>query len=278
MRCNIAVFTIRETLSEYIRANKIKSLVLGVSGGIDSTLCAALARPVCDDLKIPLIGRSLPTPSNKPDELERARMVGEAFCHDFKEVEINATPQIDALFDTNGVTGDDRKDKIRMGNVKARMRMILLYDLAQKNNGMVLSTDNYTELMVGFWTLHGDVGDFGMIQNYWKTEVYEMSEYLASNEERGREAIQLCIDAIPTDGLGITSSDLEQLGAKTYQEVDDILQEYFALNKLVQINGICPDIFGLLGKKIAELEKHPVIQRHLKTEFKRNNPYNIPRS
>jgi len=66
--------------------------------------------------------------------------------------------------------------------MKARIRMILLYDLAGGNDGMVLSTDNYTEYLLGFWTLHGDVGDFGMIQSLWKTEVYDMVEWIRDNE------------------------------------------------------------------------------------------------
>jgi len=269
----------RNELKNYIPTNKIRALVLGVSGGIDSTLCAALARPVCDELGIQLYGRSLPTVTNKESEVTIARQVGSAFCHDFVEVPIDeyfvAMSKIGLV---NGQTCQDRKEKIRLGNIKARIRMIFLYDLAQKNDGMVLGTDNYTELMVGFWTLHGDAGDFGMIQNYWKTEVYEMSKWLADNETRGREALLASINAIPTDGLGITSSDLEQLGAKTYNEVDEILQEYFDLQKLIQINGVGEDIVGRLGFRIDELEKHPVIQRHMRTEFKRNNPYNVPKA
>lgn len=266
----ITIYSIRNCLRNYVIHNNIKSLVLGISGGIDSTLCAALARPVCDNLGIKLIGRSLPTVTNKESEVNIAKMVGKAFCHDFAEVPIeNYFINANTICLDNGATDQDRKEKIRRGNIKARLRMMFLYDLAQKNDGMVLSTDNYTEFMVGFWTLHGDVGDYGMIQNYWKTEVYEMSKWIVANEELGKEALQASIDAIPTDGLGITSSDLEQLGAKTYDEVDAILQEYLDLVKIPKGQGLI--------KRFQELEKHPVIQRHLKTQFKRNNPYNIPR-
>ncbi len=92
-------------------------------------------------------------------------------------------------------------------------------------HGMVLSTDNYTELLLGFWTLHGDVGDYGMIQNLWKTEVYAMARYIVNNldNKKAKNALQLCIDAVATDGLGITNNDLEQIQAKTYEEVDQIL-------------------------------------------------------
>lgn len=269
---------IRMHLADYIINNRIKSLIIGISGGIDSTLCAALARPVCDSLTIPLIGRALHTATNKPDEVHRAKMVGEVFCHDFAEIPIDGYfTAINKICLDNGQTNQDYKEKIRLGNIKSRLRMMILYDLAQKKDGMVLSTDNYTEFMVGFWTLHGDVGDFGMIQNYWKTEVYEMSKWLVLQEELGRESIQLCIDAVPTDGLGITSSDLEQLGAKTYEEVDSILQEYFDLMQLVQVNGISKEIVGRLNLRCDALQQHPVIQRHLKTIFKRKNPYNLKR-
>jgi NAD+ synthetase len=139
--------------------------------------------------------------------------------------------------------------------------MIYLYNLAQQHKGLVLSTDNYTELLEGYWTLHGDVGDYGMIQSLWKTEVYELSKYLVEHElkqENEKQALQLCIDAVPTDGLGITSSDFEQLDAKNYNEVDFILKDYIE-------NG---------NKK---WENHSVIQRHIRSAYKRNNPYNLSR-
>ncbi|NOZ36435.1 MAG: hypothetical protein GXO80_14200, partial [Chlorobi bacterium] len=128
--------------------------------------------------------------------------------------------------------------------------------------GMVLSTDNYTELLLGFWTLHGDVGDYGMIQNLWKTEVYAMSRFLVNNLENKEQAKALdeCIDAVPTDGLGITNSDLDQIGASSYEEVDKILIHYLKN----------PNDISVLNLK--------VVQRKLASEFKRNNPYNIPRN
>jgi NAD+ synthetase len=141
--------------------------------------------------------------------------------------------------------------------------MIYLYNLAQKHGGMVLSTDNYTELMLGFWTLHGDVGDYGPIAMLWKTEVYECAKWLINNDLIFLEqqyALQRCIDATPTAGLGTTISDLDQLAASTYAEVDALLQEYIVERKR--------------GEKLIN---HPVIMRHLNSEFKRNNPCNVPR-
>ena len=165
----------------------------------------------------------------------------------------------------------EREEKIRFGNVKARLRMIHLYDLAQKNKGFGLSTDNYTEFLLGFWTINGDVFDYGMIQELWKTEVYNMTEWIAENEnisENASYSLSVMLDAVATDGLGITNSDLDQLipdwkdrhntTREGYTEVDDVLKKYFNDDNSV--------------------EDHPIIKRHLRTEFKRNNPLNLKRS
>ncbi len=258
---------IQNELESYIKKYNIKSLVIGESGGIDSATCSALAKPVCDKLNIKLIGRSISIETNTNDEKNRAKLVGNAFCNDFKEIDLTE------LYHTtfNNIEEDknnkiDTNYKVRLGNIKARLRMIYLYNIAQKYNGIVLSTDNYTELLLGFWTLHGDVGDYGMIQNLWKTEVYELAKYLIAEElinDNQKLALQACIDATPTDGLGITNSDLDQLGAKNYSEVDKILQKYIDTNTLPE--------------EKSKLEKTSVIKRHINSSYKRNNPLNLSR-
>ena len=180
-----ATKNIRKHLKDYVSDYKLQSLVLGMSGGIDSALCAALARPVCDELGIPLIGRGLPASTNKGEENDRADLTGKAFCRNYQTIDIDkgidgACYRLKYLLPGN-IYRDGGSNKIRRGNLMARVRMIILYDLAQLSNGIVLSTDNYTEYLLGFWTLHGDVGDYGMIQNLWKTEVYELAYWLCDN-------------------------------------------------------------------------------------------------
>ncbi len=136
--------------------------------------------------------------------------------------------------------------------------MILLYDMAQRYSGLVMSTDNLTEYLLGFWTIFGDQGDLGLIQNIWKTDVYQMSKYLIDTEiknERTQNALQSCIDAVPTDGLGITKSDLDQIGGDSYMEVDKVLYKYLSDNG---------------GDK-----SNPIVQRYERTHFKRTNPVNL---
>lgn len=248
---------IRKTVSEYLDNNKLQSLVLGISGGIDSALCAALLKPVCEAHNIPLIGRSITIETNASDEIARSIAVGEAFCHDFQHLDLTETflenKKLLVNFD------DSHLSKMRQGNMKARMRMMILFDLAQLYRGMVISTDNYTEFLTGFWTLHGDVGDYAPMQFLWKTEVYNLASFLLNEETpEQRAALQSCIDATPVDGLGISKSDCEQLGVPNYFEADKIFAAYFQGDE--------------------SLREHTLIKRFFASEYKRHNPMSIPRN
>ncbi|HLD89591.1 MAG TPA: NAD(+) synthase [Patescibacteria group bacterium] len=250
---------------EYVRRSRLESLVIGISGGIDSALVAALARVICDETGITLIGRSMPIVTNKPDEIARASAIGKCFCDDFETVSLDDVYNNLYKSISNPARHDitTKAERIRRGNVKARTRMILLYDLAHLNNGLVLSTDNYTELLLGFWTMHGDVGDYGMIQNLWKTEVYGLAAWLckkyAMNDAVDKaEALNACITAVPTDGLGVTDSDFDQLGLRRYTDIDNVLLKYIT-------DGV-------------EEDDSPVVLRYKNTHYKRNNPINLTRN
>jgi len=287
------VKNLRQLLKDYIIKSNLKSLVIGVSGGIDSALVCALAKPVVDELNIPLVGRSISIKSNKEDEKERARNIGKHFCTDFKEIDLSDLFTItkDYMMGTSDNEPEDKAYKIRMGNIKARMRMTYLYNLASEFGGLVLSTDNMTELNLGFWTICGDVGDYGLIQELWKTEVYGMTEWLAANEliyhtQDGSDALNSCITCDATDGLGITKTDLDQIlpdwkdrhtsTRSGYSEVDEIFISYF--ETVEKLNNTIPAYEkSKLISLLNIMNKSTVIQRHFKTEFKRNHPYNEKR-
>ncbi len=288
MNYDNVINNIREELKAYLIKCNLKSLVVGVSGGVDSALICALARPVCDELGIPLIGRSLPCKSNKEEELNRSNEVGAAFCNDYMEV--NLESKFDAMHDCVVCWEEKPSTKIADGNIKARIRMVYLYHVAGITNGIVLSTDNLTEYLLGFWTLHGDVGDYGMIQDLWKTEVYAMTTHLASQLEAGKghdpraQALMDCVKAVPTDGLGISNSDLDQIGAKTYSEVDRILKTWlcddedaFAHDEELKYSGR-PDTWFEMTEEREKVKDHPVVRRFENSHWKRNNPINIKRN
>lgn len=226
----------RKWLSQYIQNNHLQSIIIGVSGGIDSTVSCAISYPVCKELNIPLIGRSLPTATNKPDENSVAQLVGKAFCTDFKEVPIKDSFNFissDLILNEGPVT------KLQEGNIKARLRMIYLRHIAALHKGVVLDNDNFTEWNLGFWTVGGDSPmDINLGLHYlWKTEIYELAKYLEGeyhiNEVTNIDsnpqwvAIRESIKLTPTDGNGVSNSDCEQFGLDNYSQVDDVLKTMY---------------------------------------------------
>lgn len=252
-----AIKNIRQALANYIEKYKLKTLIIGISGGIDSALCAVLAKKVCEQQRIPLMGRSITIETNSQEEIKRSLEIGKQFCHDFTYLDLTET----YLVNKNQLPSLDESklSKLRQGNMKARMRMMLLYDLAQLNHGIVIATDNFTEYLTGFWTLHGDVGDYAPIIGLWKTEVYKLATFLLKecNKEQCK-ALKQAIKALPADGLGISHSDYDQLGVKDYFEADQLFLDYFKGNK--------------------KIENHLLIQKYLNSTFKRENPKFFSRS
>ena len=213
----------------YINDYNIQSLVIGLSGGIDSTLMAVLANKVCSIVNIPLIGVSLPTLTNNSTETEIAHTVGELFCTEFKEVSIHSA--YNELSEFVNEIGNSSKVPIPEGNIKARLRMIILYHLAWHNKGIVLDTDNQTEHQLGFFTIHGDQGDFGLLNDLYKTEVFELGKWIIDNWQltsRQKEAIQLSLNLNPTDGNGC-NPDLVQYGEPDFETVDKCLKDISVL-------------------------------------------------
>ena len=298
--------TVKRT-EDYICSNNLKCMVLGISGGIDSTVVAAICHEVSKRTGVPLIGRSLPTKHNKEGEKSTALMVGKAFCSDFKEVSIKYP--YDAYLDfLEGV--DEDINPIADGNIQARLRMIYLYNLASVHRGLVMDTDNLTENNLGYFTIHGDVGDFNPIGGLWKTEVFELAKWLkdhyweecehihaqeSSNEVcrqyvRMRykfEALNASLKLKPTAGLGITDSDLDEIGADSYDQVDYILQEILAWKKFKTSKGFdsfkeinCENF--LAEQQILDIPANIVVEvskRHFASEFKRKQlPIKIKRN
>lgn len=259
--------------TKYVNDNKVKALVLGMSGGIDSTLVAAMCDRIAQaaDHEVDVVGYALSIDSKK-EETDRGLKAAAAFCSKSGLIDLTYIYKVMAI----GIMGEDFKSddydaKIRRGNLKARTRMLKLYDIARAMGGMVMSTDNLTELLLGFWTLHGDVGDYGLIQSFWKTEVYAAAKYLAKRNilymDKVR-ALNACITAVPTDGLGITNSDFDQIlpvhdksmmPEDVYHIVDEMLMAH---------------VYGI--GKVSDKAKD-VVARYESSHFKRSNPYNIPR-
>lgn len=283
--------------AEYVTSNNLKAMVLGISGGIDSTVVAAICHEVSKNTGIPLIGRSLPI-KNKSDEFDVSKLVGEAFSSNFKIINLSLTTK--SLVVELKAEECAELTPIAEGNIQARLRMMYLYNLASIHKGLVMSTDNQTEYQLGFWTIHGDVGDFDPIQDLWKTEVYGLANYLQDHyKSKALEALrndykETCDNykamscaiynsckLVPTDGLGISNSDLDQIGAKDYATVDDILSRFIPFENFRKSYDSAgqimhphdemaeSDCWSQLCARHGEDVVNKVWSRHLASEFKR---------
>jgi NAD+ synthetase len=258
-------------IKNYCVKNGINTLVLGLSGGIDSTVVAALAKAS----GIKLIGVSLPCSTNKNDEKSAAILAGTEFCDEFKEVNLQTAFECVETFCTSA--SEKQSTPISQGNIKARIRMITLYDIASKEGAIVLDTDNLTEHFLGFYTIHGDDSDFNPIGGLWKHEVYGLAKWMHDNVYKQSKALQASIELMPTDGNGVKEGgDLAQIApGKTYDDVDEILHAWVGLNPKIKdsylINGFD---YGTMAKMC---EKHGydtvknVVMRSVKSEFKRKH-------
>ena len=284
-------------LSKYLTDNNLKAMILGISGGIDSTICAAICYEVSKRTGISLIGRSLPTKFNKEGETIAADLVGKAFCNDYKEVNLDLTYRKlaydiafqEGFLDNSGPFDFDKKlpkqTTLANGNIQARLRMIYLYNLASIHKGIVIDTDNLTEHNLGYFTIHGDQGDVNPIGDLWKTQIFELAEWLqlyyASEESNSSKvaALEASLQLKPTAGLGITNNDLEEIGAESYDQVDGILQEILAWKWLSKKRGDFPE-GDLKEQREMFLDEQQmldtpievilnVVDRHFKSEFKR---------
>ena len=211
-------------LKDYYFDNNIKAFVVGVSGGIDSavvsTLCARTGLPtyvVCMPLESKFENTRLSDAHSKAlvekyDNVKRVEVeLFSAYDSLIKSIEWWSEAQ---HFDKKEFTSSE----LANANTKSRIRMVTLYQIAGSVGGIVVGTGNKVEdYGVGFYTKYGDGGvDIAPIADLYKTEVWELGEYLEVDE-------RIC-EAPPTDGLWKDArSDEDQLGA-TYAELEEAME------------------------------------------------------
>ncbi len=271
-------------LAAYCEQWDLHTTITGVSGGLDSAVVLGLSMRATqlakeNGFELKTLGLILPCHSD-PEHAVLAKKVISTFGAQPLEIDLtdifdfikekiaqHVSHQLLALYSNNPKA---LNSPTAMGNLKARLRMALgTYYVANVVNGLVLSTDNLSEYLMGFWTLHGDVGDFGMIQNLWKGDELPM---IAKELGVPKEVI----DAVPTDGLGLhPGGDEAQMGAP-YSIVDQVLKK--AMEQGIDLDGSLDQLKKL--PKMTDIDPdtvHKILERSMKNAFKRKHPKNLSR-
>ncbi len=196
-------------LSDFIRdtvtAAGFSKVVLGVSGGVDSALSLFLSARAVGPKQV--LALRLPYETSSEESLSYAKKVIDITGAQMKTFYISEAVQ--------GVLADlPDAERVRKGNVMARMRMIYLYDQAKAFGGLVIGTGNKTETLLGYSTLHGDGAfDLNPLGDLYKSQVWELAEYVGVPHE--------IVERPPSAGLWVGQTDEEELGF-TYKEVDQV--------------------------------------------------------
>ena len=187
------------------------SLIIGVSGGIDSAVTSTL----CAKTGLKTIAVSMPIKQNQSQHdlsLRHLKWLEDSFDN----VEI-MTIELDEVFKSFELTMTNFNNKLAFANSRSRLRMVTLYQIAQSNKGIVVGTGNKVEdFGVGFYTKYGDGGvDISPIADCTKTDVWNIGKSLGIMNE--------IIEAAPTDGLWDDSrNDESQLGL-TYEQIEEAM-------------------------------------------------------
>ena len=221
MKPSEKVLYISNWIKKYVNGtpSKVQSLVIGISGGIDSSVSSTLS--AMSGLKTIVL--SMPI-KQKTSQHDLSLKHQEWLIKNFKNVEAH-TLNLDKLFETFESSLSKFKSEHGMANSRARLRMATLYQVAAANKGMVVGTGNKIEdFGVGFYTKYGDGGvDISPIGDCNKTEVWEMGKEL--------DILQEIIEAAPTDGLWDDGrTDAGQLGL-TYEKLEEAMENPNSANR-----------------------------------------------
>ena len=200
----------RKILTGFIRSETsrvaFERAVVGLSGGVDSSLTCALAAEALGPENVMAV--RMPYTTSSPDSLEHAGLVIE--MTGVQEVTLPISEAADALL---GAIPEDQQ--VRRGNIMARMRMIVLYDQSAEFHGLVIGTGNKTEKLLGYTTQFGDAASaISPLGDLYKTQVRPLAVEMGVPE--------VILEKPPSADLWIGQTDEGELGF-TYEEVDKLL-------------------------------------------------------
>lgn len=208
-----------------IKKADAKGAVIGLSGGIDSSVTSLLCKKAFPENTLGLIIPCQSSPEDRVDAVKHA----EKFKIEYKDIDLTPVYEqflesinkndeelrLDKIIKNNTINKEEQSLKLSLANMKPRLRMILLYYYANLNNYLVVGTDNRSELKLGYFTKYGDGGiDIAPLGNLLKLEVRGLA--------REMEIDKKIITKAPSAGLWENQNDQTEIGL-SYREIDNYL-------------------------------------------------------
>jgi NAD+ synthase len=201
---------VEKILTEFIKDElykfNYKKGILGLSGGLDSTVCAFLAAKALKPTNVTAL--ILPYGKSFSKDVEDAQEIAQLLSLKSKTIDIS--PMVDAYFSKYPT-----QNRIEKGNKMARERMSILYDFSSREKALILGTSNKTELLLGYGTIHGDMAcAINPLGDMYKTQIKQLAQHLGVPDKIMKKT--------PSAGLWTGQTDEKELGL-TYDEIDKIL-------------------------------------------------------
>jgi NAD+ synthase len=243
VNCTLVSRALELFLTEELRASGLAGLVVGLSGGVDSAVSAALAVRAVGTPRV--VALALPGPTSSPESLSDARLVADALGIGLEVVDLSAAAR--AMAEALGAQGD----RLRSGNLIARLRMAALFDRARALPGLVLGTSNKSEVLLGYSTLFGDsASSVNPLGDLWKTHIFALAAHLGLPER--------VVAKPPTADLWPGQTDAGELGFE-YAAADPVLYWHHE-------RGLDRD--ALLAAGFAPALVDPVLRAYRSSRFK----------
>ncbi len=244
---NEVTIVIKDFIQSYFENSGCKGVVIGLSGGVDSAITAILCRRVLGKNKTYCL--FIPDDTTPEIDIKHQKILIEKYDLSCK------TKNITEIIKNMTKTCIIKPEKIALANMKARIRMILLYEYANMTNSLVCGTCNKSELLIGYFTKYGDgAADIVPIGDLYKTQIFQLAEFL--------KIPRAIIYKTPTAGLIKDQTDEKELGFK-YEILDKVL---IGLEQKQTIS----DIAKNTSLKRSDVEKIKFMC--IKTQHKRCNP------
>lgn len=240
------ITVIKDFIKTYVQNSKCKGVVLGLSGGVDSAVTAIICRDILGKKNVKCL--FLPDGTTPETDFKHYELIVKKFGLYSEKKDISSTVK---ELTSNCII---KPDKYALANIKARTRMIILFEYANMTKNLVCGTSNKSEILVGYYTKYGDGGvDIMPIGDVYKTQIWELAKFLKIPKE--------IIIKPPTAGLWKGQSDEKELKL-SYNQLDKIL---LGLEKKMDLN----DIASIVNVKKSEVER--IKNMRIRSEHKKRS-------